>query len=212
MLAGETNPTNLTSQSTNIGNLWPGTNGFLSNFAVSGSTAADWNNSTWIDPVISNQPNIAVVFIGGNDFLADYSDGLLSTAEKTALSNNVTGIVKKLKTGLPQIKILIVGYYDLFDTKSQALGLFPTYANYSNMSAGTVECNVALSNIALAEGCDYAENYATFMHHCYGGSLGDTGHLSPDFVRTPITSLDIHPVTAGHLSIYQTIAAKLRQM
>ncbi len=193
-----------------ITGLWPGI--AVYNSAISGSTAKQW---AWQQPsylaVVSNHhPDLVVVFIGGNDGLAYAADGVYTAAEKEEFRTNLITIIQRLRNNTPIPDIIVANYYDLFDGLSTNLS-FP-YEAYRGLSAVTVEGNAVIEGIAASNGCFFADVYSSFLHHSYGSSLGDTQHLSPDYVRTPISSFDIHPVTAGHGSIRDVMYERLGEL
>ena len=184
-------------------NLWPAITSH--NSAVSGSKARDW---AWAQPsymqtVSNHHPDLVVVFIGGNDGLAYAADGIYSEVEREEYRTNLISIVQQLRNNDPIPEIVLVDYYDLFDGFSTNLP--SPYEGYRVLSAATVGGNAIIEGIAESNGCFFADIYDSFFHHCYGSALGDTQHLSPDYVRTPLSSFDIHPVTAGHAAIHEQI-------
>jgi lysophospholipase L1-like esterase len=198
------------SQST-IYQIWSGIT--VNNQAVSGSRASDWAGSTYIPmtTVISHHPDLVVVYIGGNDLLAYASDGQFTESEKTTFRTNLRTIIDTLQSNTPRPDIIMVNYYDLFDGYSANLPSL--FTAYRVCSSGAVDGNQIIKEVALEKGCYMIDTvYTQFMHHAYGTELGDTGHLSPDYVRTPLASFDIHPITAGHRVIYQDIYNKLREL
>lgn len=187
--------------------IWPGIS--VNNQAVSGSRASDWAGSGYAPmlSVIAHKPDLAVVYIGGNDLLAYAIDGQLTETEKTAFRTNLRTIINTLQAITPPPDIIMVNYYDLFDGYSANLPLL--FSSYRIASEGIIAGNQIIKDVADEKGCFLIDNiYSLFMHHAYGGELGDTGHISPDYVRTPIINFDIHPVTAGHRVIYQQIYNK----
>jgi lysophospholipase L1-like esterase len=194
-----------------ITNLWPGI--VLHNSAVSGSKASEWVDTggyPYMEAVRSHQPDLVAVMIGGNDFLFYGEDGVLSEAERTEYRTNLAQIVQLLRDNTPVPDIVILGYYDLFDNLSTNLP--PAYSNYFRMSAATVDGNEIIHNVASSNQCFYLSIYEDFMHYCYGAEIGDADHLVPDYVRTPLLDLDIHPVTAGHRAICRAFVEILHEL
>ena len=189
-------------------NLWPDAVAY--NSSVSGSTAKDW---AWAQPaymqaVSNHHPDLVVLFIGGNDGLAYAADGDYTEAEKEEFRTNLVAIVQQLRANSPVPDVVVVNYYDLFDGLSSNLP--PAYAAYRTLSAAVAAGNQMIEGVAASNGCFHVDVHSGFMHHAYGGELGDAGHLSPDYVRTPLSAFDIHPSTAGHhairLAIYERLA------
>lgn len=191
-------------------NLWPGITAY--NSAISGSTAKDWawQQPSYMNTVSNHHPDLVVVFIGGNDGLAYAADGAYTEAERNEFCSNLVVVVQKLRCFSPPPEIVLVDYYDLFDGLSASLP--DPYGAYRVLSRAAAEGNTIISNTASSNACFFVEIYPSFMHHCYGEAVGDTNHLSPDYVRTPITSFDIHPNTAGHAKIHELVHAMLREL
>jgi len=69
-----------------------------------------------------------------------------------------------------------------------------------------VQGNQIIREVAEAMDCYLVDGvYDAFMHHCYGESLGDADHESPDYVMLPLLNFDIHPNTAGHAEILRVV-------
>ena len=213
MINGKSYSTN-TAPYPNIHSIWPETWVVLSNFALSGSTASLWNNIHFLQPVIDFDPDIVIVFIGGNDVLYYIKDGVIDDSEQAELSNNFCGILDILTNNLTNTKIVLVDYYDLADGYSMTLTnpYYSSYSYYSNLSAYVALANSSISNIALERGCYFVDIYKRFMHHCYGKYLGDTGSLTPIYVYEPIEDFDIHPVTSGHRKICDEVLVTLKNI
>jgi hypothetical protein len=104
----------------------------------------------------------------------------------------------------------MVNYYDPFDGLSD--NLTGSLAALRYTSTGALLGNELMRQIAEERGCFFVGGVAdAFLHHCYGAELGDTDHLSPDYVATPLVpNFDLHPVTAGHEAIYDQVIRMLR--
>jgi hypothetical protein len=131
-------------------------------------------------------------------------------AEKEEFRTNLITIVQKLRNNTPAPEIVMVNYYDFFDGFST--GLPPAYAAYRAFSAAVVEGSRRIEGTAFSNGCFFTDIYNPFLHHGYGAELGDTQHLSPDFLRTPLSAFDIHPVTAGHDAIREQVWQSLAEL
>ena len=207
-----------------IYNIW--NNAEYRNFSITGSKASEWNMDsststkwhTWdkeFQKVLDFNPDIAVIYLGANDiFEYVYNDGVVTPDELSDLSTNLKGIVDKLKSKNDKIKIVIVGYYDLFDGYSLALSAstVDSFKIFKDISAITVAGNKVLSDLATLEGAVYVDNYSTFMNHCYGIFLGNTNASPSLYVTNSINTFDIHPVTAGHKIIYQNVYSTLEKI
>ncbi|MGD9872792.1 MAG: SGNH/GDSL hydrolase family protein [Kiritimatiellia bacterium] len=209
MLFGQTNCGQALNSQT-LTNLWPGITAY--NSAVSGSTARQWAWAapSYLQTVSNHHPDLVVVFIGGNDGLGYACDGFYSPQEQGEFRTNLTLILQKLHSFCPAPEIIVANYYDLFDGFSSSLP--PLYAAYTNLSAAVREGNRMIEEIAFSNGCFHVDVHSEFMHHCYGAELGDTNHLSPAYVRTPLSAFDIHPVTAGHNTIRELIFERLTEL
>lgn len=201
---GQSAPTNT------IYTLWPTITVY--NSAVGGSTAKDWawQQPSYLQGVSNHHPDLVVVFIGGNDGLAYSADGVYTAEEKEEFRTNLISIVTQLRQNTPVPEILMVNYYDFFDGFST--GLPPAYAAYRAMSAAVVEGNRMIEGTAFSNGCFFTDVYNSCLHHGYGAELGDTQHLSPDYFRTPLSSFDVHPVTAGHDEIREQVWGTLAEL
>ncbi len=198
------------AQST-IYQIWPSITAY--NSAVSGSKSSDWVSPSYspMSTLLSHRPDLVVVFIGGNDILAYAADSEFSLSEKSTYRQNLGMIIDRLRSNTPQPDILLVNYYDLFDGYSSNLP--SNVGQYRVLSQAAIDGNQIINDVASEKGCALVDRvYSSFMHHCYGGSLGDTSHLSPDYVRTPLANFDIHPNTEGHKAICRIIFEYLRQM
>ena len=194
-----------------INALWPAI--AKHNGAVSGSTAEEWAGADYapMKELLAHYPDLVVVYIGGNDLLAQLADGDFSQAEKDAYRDNLRAIVTRLRGNAPRPEIVLVNYYDLFDGCSANLPLL--LSPYRGLSQATVEGNEIIAEVAKEKNCRPVSGiYGDFMHHCYGAELGDTDHQDPPFMRMPLTRFDIHPVTAGHKAIYGNVFRMLESL
>lgn len=191
--------------------LWPGID--ARNSALIGSEASDWARPDYqrMNDLIAREPDLVVVFIGGNDFLGVIGDGELSFAEKEAFRNNLRTIIDRLQ-GMPSDPdIIVVQYYDLFDGQSE---LVP--AQLSRYRIGTqavIEGNQIIADVAAEKGCFLVDGIAdTFFGHCYGQAIGGDPGLLPKYILLPLEVFDIHPVTPGYAAMYWQIYAKLLEL
>jgi lysophospholipase L1-like esterase len=210
MLLGEGGGGYPVAQTTTLYTLWPSMTAY--NSALSGAKASDWasNNYSLLSTVVNHHPDLVVVFIGGNDFLAYAADGNVTNEEFQQFRSNLISIVDTLQSNFPKPTVLLVNYYDLFDGYSQYLP--SSTANYQGLSATVVAGNQIISEVAVQKGCSLINIYEPFYHHCYGIYFGDTGHILPDYVAMPLTNFNIHPTTAGHLCIYSRVLETLKEL
>jgi lysophospholipase L1-like esterase len=187
--------------------LWSGITVY--NSAQSGSKAYEWaaDYNAWLTGVKNHHPDLVVVYIGGNDFLAYSALGPITNDELTTYRNNLRTIVDSLHNNTPRPDIILVNYYDLFDGNSA--NLLSIFSAYTALSETAIRGNQVIEEVALERGCYLVTVYSDFMHHCYGIYLGDTQHLPPDYVKQPLTNFDIHPNTNGHSKIYDKVYAQL---
>ncbi len=194
-----------------LDSLWPDIE--KNNSAVSSSEASDWAGAGYapMQQVLDHEPDLAVVFIGGNDMLAYCADGDVSPQEFAAYRANLTTILTKLRSLPSDPDIVLVNYYDLFDGYSEALPSL--FSAFRPLSAAAVEGNRIIREVAEEMECHLVDGvYDAFLHHCYGESFGDTDHEQPDYVRLPLWSFDIHPNTAGHAEILRLVFQKLQAL
>jgi len=193
-------------------NLWPAIT--RHNSAAGGSKARDWAwaQTNLMQTVSNHHPDLVVVFIGGNDGLEYAQDGVYTEAEREEYRTNLISIVQQLRNNNPIPDIVLVNYYDLFDGFSTNLP--SPYEGYRVLSPAVTGGNAMIEGIAESNGCFFADIHSPFMHHAYGEALGDTQHLSPAYVRMPLTpsTFDIHPVTAGHAAICEHIYRVLAEL
>jgi len=204
--------TNIPPKSNTIYTLWPAITAV--NHAISGSKASNWATDGYygMNNVTSGLPDLVVVYIGGNDLLAYSAAGGFSNERLEQYRTNLIKIIDILRTNEVIPDIVLVNYYDLFDGYSSNLTSYgnPFLYPYTNLSEGAVLGNQVIEEVATEKNCSLVDFvYSDFMHHCYGEELGDTSHLLPDYVRAPISNLDIHPNTDGHTKIYERVYERL---
>ena len=191
-------------------NLWPDV--AAHNGAVSGSTARDWAwaRPEYLQAVSNRHPDLVVVFIGGNDGLLYAADGVYTEAEREEFRTHLVAILQQLRANSPAPDVVVANYYDLFDGFSANLP--DPFAAYRGLSSAVAVGNDIIADVASAQNCFLVDVHAAFLHHGYGAELGDAGHLAPDYVRTPLSAFDIHPVTAGHDAIRRAVFARLAEL
>lgn len=223
MLEGLTHD-GIESQGKTIYNIWQNAN--FKNFSITGSRASEWNSDssdstkwhTWdneFQKVLDFNPDVAVVYLGANDILNYlYDDGVVTTTEWSKLASDLKGVIDQLKAKNSNIKIVIMGYYDLFDGYSSVLEYSPieAFKAYKDMSSITVAGNKIISDLAAAEGAVYVDNYTSFMNHCYGVFIGNKNGKTPLYISSSLTTFDIHPVTAGHKVLFENIYSALESI
>jgi len=193
-----------------ITSLWPGIVKY--NSAISGSKASGWaaTPSAPMTTVLGHHPDLVVVMIGGNDLLAFGADGIVTQQEMEAYRQDLDTIITRLQANTPRPEVILVDYYDLADGYSANLS--PYLATYRGLSQAVLQGNQVIHDVAGAKGARLVSIYDAFLHHAYGGELGDTGHLAPDYFRMPLSAFDIHPITAGHAAIHALVYQKLLEL
>ena len=223
MLAGETYD-GIAVPSKNIYNIWE--NAELKNFSIIGSQASEWNKDSsssenwhkWdseFKKVLEFTPDIAVIYLGANDIFAYIgNDGKITSEEYIELRTNITGIIEQLKAKNNNIKIVLIGYYDMFDGRSSlAAKASPEYfAGFADMSSIVVNGNKMIKEIATAEGANFVDIYTPFLNHGYGKALGNTNAALPLYLTGNLLTFDIHPITAGHKAIYEKVYSTLESI
>jgi len=179
------------------------------NSAVSFATAADWASpeTMMLQPVLDREPDLVVVFIGGNDFLQSILDGEFTADEQDAVRTHLTTIVDELQTLPATPEIILVDYYDLVDGLSENLP-FPLDL-FAGISDAVLTGNQIIHSVGSEKGCRVVSIYDDFLHHCYGREFGDTEALEPPYMLFPASEFDIHPVTAGHRAIADEVCEAL---
>lgn len=207
-----------------IYNIW--SNSDFCNFSITGSKAAEWNKDssdstkwhTWnkeFEKVLNFNPDVAVIYLGANDIFGYiYNGGGITTAEWDELKENLKGVVDQLQSKNKDIKIVMVGYYDMFDgcSKIAAAASPANFGPFADMSTIIIEGNKIINDIAEEEGATYVEIYSTFINHGYGLFLGNQTPVLPLYFTNLLTTFDIHPVTAGHKAIYEKVYSALETL
>ena len=159
--------------------LWPEME--IHNSASSGSTAEEWAADAGgrLSAVKERNPDLVVVFIGGNDLMAYIEGNRLDVTEAEAYRTHLTHIVTELQNTTPIPELVLVQYYDLFDGLSDHLP--SEYQGKTNATEAVAIFNQIIMEVAASNECHLVDNlHATFLHHGYGTELGNTHHLSPD--------------------------------
>lgn len=184
--------------------LWKKTD--IRNYSISGSTAGQWNSEAYLAKAIAGKPHVAVVYLGANDVLHAIHGRGFTEATLLALSNDITGILVRLKAGVPGVRLLLIEHYDLFDGQSPRLAGNPAFQKFAGMSDIVRRGNVMLATIAAAQGAVLVPLAGRFRHHAYGAGPGGLA-LLPSFFRRPLSLFDIHPVTEGYRALADQVLA-----
>jgi lysophospholipase L1-like esterase len=212
MLYGQADWTNAPGTAT-ITNIWPGITFY--NSSQAGSRASDWADDVngWLSAVVAHDPDLVVLYLGGNDLIQDYGSGGFSAIEQDQYRADLYTIIDALRTNGSQPDIVMPDYYDLLDGQSTTLP--PPYDQYADAAAAVAVCNDVIRSVAAEKGCFAVDGvHAAFLYHCYGSDVvPKSKHLSPDYVARPLlTSFDIHPVTEGHGAIYELVYGVLGEL
>jgi lysophospholipase L1-like esterase len=209
MLTGNASASPAPTKPENLSALWPGVT--WADFSLPGNTIRYYKEDARLKAVFDYAPDLVFFMLGGNDLLNYLRDGVLNATEKAQLTDNVDYILSKIRSNLPDAKIVVLNYYDLFDTYSDQITQ-RDLLEYRNLSTATSESNDMMKDTANRYGCYYIDIHTPFMHHCYGRYMGDTGMLDPPFVKTPLAGFNIHPNTKGYERIYETVYTELAQL
>ncbi len=140
---------------------------------MSGSTASDWQGH--LSAVKNRNPDLVIILIGGNDLLGSIQDGFISLSDIDQYYTNLTGIVTNLQNNIPIPDIVMMTYFDPFDGFSANLAGSLDYL--TNATPTTPAANQVIRNVAIEQNCYLIEGTrSTFLHHGYGGELGDAQH------------------------------------
>lgn len=186
--------------------LWP--DGELRNFAISGSTAYQWSFEKRYRSLVDYNPHIAILFIGGNDLLAAVNDGVFDLKDQEILNRSFNTLLDGLKARLPDTRLVLVGYYDLFDGQSRNLPFMVRHLQ--GLSDQARLSNALIRTQAQARGAYFLDLEPVFRGHGYGPELGLPGPVKEPYVRRPLAHYDIHPNTAGHRAIARAVLALLK--
>jgi len=188
--------------------LWPGIE--INNSASSGSTAEEWaaDFGGRLSAVKERNPDLVVIFIGGNDLTTYIEGNRLETAEAEEYRTHLTSIVTHLQNNTPTPELVLIQYYDLFDGFSK--NLTGEQQGKTNATEAVTILNQIIQEVAASNECHWVDSvHENFLHHGYGAELGDTNHLVPDYLNIPLANFDVHPITAGHRKIHELIFKKL---
>lgn len=191
--------------------LWPDVE--VNNCAVGGACASEWaaNRKGMLSRVIEHEPDLVILYIGGNDFLWGYaSDGIITKSEYLTYYDDLSEIIGTLQDSTSAPDIMLVNYYDLFDGYSENLP--DEYGHYRTMSGVTMLANEVIAYVADERDCYLVDGvYDAFLGHCYGRYLDGEDHLYPEtYMDEPAPDyLDIHPLTDGHDAISSEIFSVL---
>lgn len=209
MITGNTTSSPTAPMPNNLSTLWPGV--IWKDLSLPGNTIRYFKDDARLKDVFDYAPDLVFFMLGGNDVLNYLRDGVFNATEKEQLKDNVDSILSKLRAKLPDAKIVVLNYYDLFDTYSDQITQ-RDLLEYRNLSSATSDSNAMMKDAANRHDCEYIDIHTPFMHHCYGRYLGDGGMLDPAYVKTPLQGFNIHPNTKGHEAIYETVYASLAEM
>lgn len=166
--------------------------GYEYNFAVPGFETSQFeqivNSSIFSDPqflpyklqiadVLHNHADAAVVWLGGNDFRANYGslyEGNSPTSLITSLSNNLAKVLDFVRAQKPGIKLVVVNLPDLGATPSKQAA-HPDPVKRANVTAATILANQAITNLAVARGIPVADVFSL----TYNLIAGETAWIGP---------------------------------
>lgn len=178
----------------------------LLNLARPGSKFSDWLKQELFQTIVTAQPDFLIVMLGGNDLWAQIQDGVWSEAEQNRLEGLMNQFFERLGRDLPQVKGLVIGYYDLFDGQSSLLP--QNLSHLRGLSEWTIRANNLLKKQSEQRGWSFLDIREKFLGHGYARHLGQQG-LEPPYFRMPLSQFDIHPNTAGHQAIAEEVSQVL---
>ncbi len=151
--------------------------GYEFNFAIPGFEASQFeqivNSSFLSDPhflpcklqiaaVLQNQANAAVVWLGGNEFRANYGylyDGGDPWPLVNALSNDLAAVLDFVLDEKPGIQLVVANLPDLGATPDKQ-SAHPDPLKRANATAATMLANLAIASLAAARGIPVADVFA----------------------------------------------------
>jgi lysophospholipase L1-like esterase len=205
--------------------IWPEC--VLNNFAVGGAHASGWLGiqtdgqnkfygngermfrTNW-PALLAFDPDLTVVFIGGNDFKEFPHQDPAITIQ--TITSRVGTLIDRLRERNPKMRILLACYDDPYDGWSSAAKAPDPNAETS--SAILQLCN-AYERLAREKGCDSVCRtiYDSFMNHGWGKELGGPAHQEPTYTRPYHPQRpDLHPSPAGQQALADIFYEKFREM
>lgn len=150
-------------------------------------------------------PEITLLYIGGNDFLGQmYSKGTFSASDRTTFYSNISGIIDRLRIVNSNMIIIVLGYYDLFDgfstnLSNPALNSNSSISILARLSEESKTVNDGLHTLVTQKRCESLVNevYTAFMRHAYGRFLGDTQAGTFYMRGSDLSGFNIHPAEGG---------------
>ena len=151
--------------------------GYECNFAIPGFEASQFeqvvNSSIFSDPqyllykrqitgVLQSQADAAVVWLGGNEFRANYGflyDGGDPVPLVNSLSNDLAEVLDFVLAQKTGIKLVVVNLPDLGATPDKQAA-HPDAAKRANVTAATVLANQAIANLAATRGIAVADAFS----------------------------------------------------
>lgn len=175
----------------------------LVNLSKPGSRFRDWIRAELFESIVQARPNYVIVLLGGNDLWAQIQDGIWSEAEQEQLARDRDRFFEKLAASLPDARVLVIGYYDLFDGQSSRLP--DQLRHLRGLSDWTRAANDQIAEGALKRNWWYLDILLPFQGHGYARLLGGEA-LDPPYFRMPLSQFDIHPNTAGHRALAEEVS------
>ncbi len=151
--------------------------GYEYNFAVPGFEASHFeqivNSSLFSHPeyllyrsqledVLKNHADAAVVWLGGNEFRANYGsiyDGTDPTPLIDGLRNDLSEVLGFVQARKPGIRLLVVNLPDLGASPDKQVE-HPDPVKRGRVTAATIRANEAIANLALARGIPIADVFS----------------------------------------------------
>jgi lysophospholipase L1-like esterase len=160
--------------------------------------------------LLAFNPDLTVVFIGGNDFKEFPKQDLAATVQ--IITQRVALLIDRLREHNPKIRIVVASYHDAYDGLSSAV---KAPAQEANTSPAVRQLCDAYELLARQKGCGSVcrKIYDSFMNHCWGQEVGGAVHWEPTYSRPyhPEHS-DQHPSPAGQQALAEIFYEEFCQM
>jgi lysophospholipase L1-like esterase len=176
----------------------------VDNFAVSGSTSADFLDQlsdSKIRDAVADATDI-LIMTGANDYNAAFAQASIGGSVsklyppvEAAVEGNVTSAINKIQGLNAGAHVVVLDYWASMDDGAVAAKNYDATAMAASVAC-TTSTNDALAQAAQATGATYVSTYTAFKGA--NGTKDDTDLLMPD---------GDHPDPAGHQVIAEAIAA-----
>lgn len=208
--------------------------GYEYNFAIPGFEASQFeqivNSSLFSDPqyfpyrlqladVLKDQADAAVVWLGGNEFRANYGslyDGNDPTPLIDGLRSNLGEVLDFVRAQKPGIKLVVVNLPDLGASPDKQAA-HPDPIKRARVTAATIRANQAITDLAAARGIGVADVFAETYRLVAGETvwIGPVdlypGRQADNHPRYQFTRDGLHPNTCLQALIARRILESFNQ-